>query len=355
VDLTRLLKVGVAMLAQKRRIALWAVLSVALMTFNVHALQVSLSWTAPTTNQDGTSLNDLAGYKVYYGLATRSYDVAVDTGLSTSAVLSGLQDGRTYYFAVTAYDTSGNQSAFSAEIAYPNPLTDTDGDGLTDQEELTVYGTNPAQADTDGDGINDGAEIAFWGANWNADADGDGRINLLDNDSDNDGFLDSVERSQGTNPADPSSVPGAGRELIAVNAGGSSFTAADGTSYQADTLFSGGSTHKTKAAIAGTTDDALYQSERYGSFTYNIPVANGDYVVTLKFAELYFSATGRRVFDVLIEGGKVVNNLDVFAQVGKNTAYDVTVSVRVTDAMLNITFRSIINYAKVNAIVISTP
>jgi hypothetical protein len=50
-----------------------------------------------------------------------------------------------------------------------------------------------------------------------------------------------------------------------------------------------------------------------------------------------------------------VNNLDVFAQVGKNTAYDVTVSVRVTDAMLNITFRSIINYAKVNAIVISTP
>ena len=101
-DLTRLLKVGVAMLAQKRRIALWAVLSVALMTFNVHALQVSLSWTAPTTNQDGTSLNDLAGYKVYYGLATRSYDVAVDTGLSTSAVLSGLQDGRTYYFAVTA-------------------------------------------------------------------------------------------------------------------------------------------------------------------------------------------------------------------------------------------------------------
>lgn len=140
-----------------------------------------------------------------------------------------------------------------------------------------------------------------------------------------------------------------------MNAGGASFTAADGTSYQADTLFSGGSTHKTKAAIAGTTYDPLYQSERYGNFTYNIPVANGDYVVTLKFAELYFSAAGRRVFDVLIEGGKVVSNLDVFAQVGKNTAYDVTVSVRVTDAMLNITFRSIINYAKVNAIVISTP
>ena len=63
--------------------------------------------------------------------------------------------------------------------------------------------------------------------------------------------------------------------------------------------------------------------------------------MTLKFAEIYFSSAGMRVFDVLIEGTKVVSNLDVFAQVGQNTAYDVTVSVRVTDGTLNITFRSL--------------
>ena len=57
-----------------------------------------------------------------------------------------------------------------------------------------------------------------------------------------------------------------------MNAGGPPFTAADGTSYQADTLFSGGNTYRTTAAIAGTTDDALYQSERYGNFSYNVPV-----------------------------------------------------------------------------------
>jgi hypothetical protein len=227
-----------------------------------------------------------------------------------------------YYFAVTAYDTSGNQSVFT-EVPYTTPLADTDGDGLTDDEELSVYGTAPTKADTDGDGINDGTEVAFWGANWNADADGDGLINLLDPDSDNDGVPDGAERTQGTNPA--------------------------------DTLFSGGNTYRTTAAIAGTTDDALYQSERYGNFTYNVPVANGDYVVTLKFAEIYFSSAGMRVFDVLIEGAKVVSNLDVLAQVGRNTAHDVTVSVRVTDGMLNITFRSIFNNAKVSAIVISTP
>ena len=58
------------------------------------------------------------------------------------------------------------------------------------------------------------------------------------------------------------------------------------------------------AAIAGTSDDALYQSERYGNFSYNVPVANGDYVVTRKFAEIYFSSTGMRVFKVVVEEGR---------------------------------------------------
>ena len=99
-------------------------LSIVLMAFHVHAARVSLSWTAPTTNQDNTSLNDLAGYQVYYGLALRFYDVAVDVGLATSAVLSDLEAGRTYYFAVTADDTSGNESVFSTEVPYAIPLTD---------------------------------------------------------------------------------------------------------------------------------------------------------------------------------------------------------------------------------------
>ena len=144
------------MLAQKRRIALCAVLSVVLTAFHVHAARVSLSWTAPTTNQDNTPLTDLAGYKVYHGFASRSYDVTIDVGLTTSAVLSDLQDGRTYYFAVTAYDTSGNQSLFT-EVPYTTALADTDGDGLTDEDEINIYHTDPNKADTDGDGIDDGS------------------------------------------------------------------------------------------------------------------------------------------------------------------------------------------------------
>ena len=198
------------MLAQKRRIVLCAVISLILTAFHVHAARVSLSWTAPTTNQNNTPLTDLAGYKVYHGFASRSYDVTIDVGLTTSAVLSGLQDGRAYYFAVTAYDTSGNQSLFT-EVQHTTALADTDGDGLTDNEEVNVYHTDPGKADTDGDGIDDGTEVAFWGANWNPDADGDGTINLLDADSDDDGVPDGVERTQGTNPADPPHHPARGR------------------------------------------------------------------------------------------------------------------------------------------------
>ena len=84
---------------------------------------------------------------------------------------------------------------------------DSDGDGLSDMDEITNSTTNPYTNDSDGDGISDKEERDYWGSNWNADSDGDGLINLLDPDSDNDGFSDGLERSQGTDPADPASQP----------------------------------------------------------------------------------------------------------------------------------------------------
>ncbi|ETX08814.1 MAG: hypothetical protein ETSY2_03175 [Candidatus Entotheonella gemina] len=100
---------------------------------------------------------------------------------------------------------SGEESTHSNEVsAYLD--VDTDGDGLSDREE-SQYGTDPHRADTDGDGINDGQELAFWKDQWNKDADGDGQINLLDRDSDDDGFADGAEKDDGTNPLDSDSFP----------------------------------------------------------------------------------------------------------------------------------------------------
>lgn len=75
----------------------------------------TLSWDAPTTNSDGSPLTDLTGYKVYYGTSSGSYTESVDIGNTTGSVVDGLSAG-TWCFAVTAYDTSGNESDYSNEV-----------------------------------------------------------------------------------------------------------------------------------------------------------------------------------------------------------------------------------------------
>ncbi len=74
-------------------------------------------------NMNGES--DLAGYIVYYGTASRTYSaMSTSIGLSgdgstgtPSKIISGLLDNTTYYFGVTAYDATGNESTFSGEVS----------------------------------------------------------------------------------------------------------------------------------------------------------------------------------------------------------------------------------------------
>ena len=94
-------------------------------------------------------------------------------------------------------------------------------------------------------------------------------------------------------------------------------------------------------------------SERFGNFSYNIPLPNGSYTVTLKFAEIYYSWAGARVFDVKIEGKDGVSNLDIFRKVGKNQALDISLPVSVTDGALNLDFQSAGGNAKIGAILIT--
>jgi len=60
---------------------------------------------------------DLNGYKIYYGNNTRKYHSAVDVGLHTSHTFENLQEDEDYFFAITAYDTSRNESEFSEELS----------------------------------------------------------------------------------------------------------------------------------------------------------------------------------------------------------------------------------------------
>lgn len=76
-----------------------------------------LSWTPPTTNSDGSTLTDLAGYKIYYGTSSGSYSQVQTTGPGLSSfVVENLASG-TWYFAVSAFDTNGNEGVKSNEAS----------------------------------------------------------------------------------------------------------------------------------------------------------------------------------------------------------------------------------------------
>jgi hypothetical protein len=114
----------------------------------------------------------------------------------------------------------------------------------------------------------------------------------------------------------PTSTSGAGG--VQINAGGPAVAP-----FVADTDFSGGSTASVTNTIdtSGVTNpapQAVYQSNRYGNFTYTIPglTAGGSYTVRLHFAEEYWSAAGKRVFNVSINGTQVLTNFDIFATAG---------------------------------------
>lgn len=78
----------------------------------------SLSWTAPTSNTNGTPITDLAGYHIYYGTTAGSLDTFIDVpgGATTEYEISNLASG-TYYFTVTAYNSLGLESAASNQAS----------------------------------------------------------------------------------------------------------------------------------------------------------------------------------------------------------------------------------------------
>jgi hypothetical protein len=78
----------------------------------------TVSWSAPTTNSDGSALTDLAGYRVYYGESATALtqSVNISSASTTSYVVQGLASG-TWYFAVTAVTNTGAESARSAVVS----------------------------------------------------------------------------------------------------------------------------------------------------------------------------------------------------------------------------------------------
>ncbi|KRZ59682.1 Malectin [Trichinella nativa] len=134
----------------------------------------------------------------------------------------------------------------------------------------------------------------------------------------------------------------AGEVIDAINAGGRAHIDDFGVHYREDPLEGviGISSDYGKRFIierVSPSDQILYQTERYHtkSFEYEITIPEeGDYVLVLKFSEVYFNAPGQKVFDVALNDKVVIKHLDIFSLVGHGVAHDEYVPFRVQNSML---------------------
>ncbi|MBB6429242.1 Kelch repeat-containing protein [Algisphaera agarilytica] len=165
----------------------------------------------------------------------------------------------------------------------------------------------------------------------------------------------------------------AGDVVYALNAGGIAFTDANGVAWVNDTTFtneaaadsqpytSTDTINLTDASVPANTDEQIFQSERWDNdagaeMLYSLAVDNGEYEIGLYFADIYSGTqgVGQRVFDVQLEGNTVLDDYDIFADVGGYTGVVKTFNVEVLDGTLNIEFIHEVENPAVKAILVRT-
>jgi malectin (di-glucose binding ER protein) len=136
-------------------------------------------------------------------------------------------------------------------------------------------------------------------------------------------------------------------------------TDSEGRLWAADEYFSGG-TAVCRKTVVQNSEAGLYHGERYGNFSYRIPVAPGRYRLTLHFAETWFGtpqshdpAYGSRIFNVFANGIALLRNYQVIEDAGgpnrevRKVFEDLAPNAQ---GLLLIEFVPVENYAEVNAI-----
>jgi len=159
---------------------------------------------------------------------------------------------------------------------------------------------------------------------------------------------------------------------IRILAQNNSYTDGAGNIWSPDRYFLGGqlALHLSRGPVSGTPDPSLYSSERFGNFSYKIPVPAGKYKLTLRFAETYWGiqntypnmpdqngspigGAGSRIFDVYCNGTTLLKNFDIFREAGGPlVARDKVFHDLQPDAQgkLTLSFVPVLDYACVNAL-----
>ena len=155
------------------------------------AKDVTLTWD-PSPSPE----TDVAGYKIYYGTSTGTYTGTeanigpspIDFGNTTSATLVGLDDNKTHYFTVTAYNGKNQESAYADEVIAPvQSNNDYDRDGYDYSVDCDDYNAaiNPGATEIPCDSIDQ-------------DCSGADTVNATCTDSDKDGISDNIDQCPDT-------------------------------------------------------------------------------------------------------------------------------------------------------------
>ncbi len=139
-----------------------------------------------------------------------------------------------------------------------------------------------------------------------------------------------------------------------------SFVDHKGQRWHADDYFLGGIRSGEVHRVGGTEDPALFGAERYGHFSYAIPVdTRGRYTVVLYFAELYFGpqaegggGEGSRIFHVFANGKTLLEDFDLYKEAGSRRVITKTFrNIRPSaQGKINLTFEPVVNNATVSGI-----
>ena len=143
-------------------------------------------------------------------------------------------------------------------------------------------------------------------------------------------------------------------DIWRIRVGGGDLTDHEGRVWSEDKGFAGGDTVGTGITIVAKQDPELYQNERWGpDFRYVFPVLPGKYRVNLKFTEVYLKEPGQRVFDVTLNGRKVLDHFDILQEAkGFARGIDKTFEYIQPDSrgLIEVRFQSEVQNAKVCAI-----
>jgi hypothetical protein len=298
---------------------------------------IELTWTGVSTPTGCTGVT----YNVYGG-TTANPTTQIASGLTTTSYSNtGLAPSTTYYYTVKAVDTDGS-SAASTQASTKTPAASCAADTAAPTA-LTVTSTTSSAiglswtAPTPPTNCTVSSYIVYGGTAANPTTQvgtSTGTTTTISGLTTSTTYYFTVAAVDGfgTSPAsaqvsDKTSSGGSGSDFIAIAAGGPAESDAGGgdANFVADEDYSGGgdNTHTTHTINltqpgANAAPMGVYQYGRAGVTTYTIPgmVAGSSHSVLLHFSENYYSAAGKRVFNVAINGTSVLSDFDIYKTAG---------------------------------------